>query len=65
MIDVLLCSPPPSAFSLLRRSTCKGLTLPQHYNRTLPAWPDAQWDFSSFIPDALVINLGACDYMYM
>lgn len=43
-------------------STCKGLTLPQHFNRTLPNSDATPWDFSSFVPDALVINLGTNDF---
>jgi lysophospholipase L1-like esterase len=37
-------------------------TLPQLYPRTLPLREDLPWDFSSWIPDAVVIQLGANDF---
>jgi carbohydrate esterase-like protein/GDSL-like lipase/acylhydrolase family protein len=36
--------------------------LPQLYTRTLPHRDDAPWDFSSWRPDAVVIQLGANDF---
>jgi lysophospholipase L1-like esterase len=32
------------------------------YERTLPARPDSRWDFSSWTPDVVVINLGTNDF---
>ena len=32
------------------------------YDRTLPSRPASRWDFSSFKPDAIVINLGTNDF---
>ncbi len=37
-------------------------TLPQLYERTLPYREDSRWDFSSWVPDAVVIQLGANDF---
>ncbi|HEX8439348.1 SGNH/GDSL hydrolase family protein [Archangium sp.] len=37
-------------------------TLPQLYERTLPSRDDSRWDFSSWVPDAVVIQLGANDF---
>lgn len=36
--------------------------LPTYYDRILPDRPSSQWDFSSFQPDAVVINLGTNDF---
>ncbi|OJH37756.1 SGNH/GDSL hydrolase family protein [Cystobacter ferrugineus] len=36
--------------------------LPQLYTRTLPHRDDAPWNFSSWTPDAVVIQLGANDF---
>jgi lysophospholipase L1-like esterase len=35
--------------------------LPPYYDRTLPARADSRWDFSSWQPQAVVINLGTND----
>jgi hypothetical protein len=32
------------------------------WDRTLPNSPSSTWDFNDFVPDAVVINLGANDY---
>jgi lysophospholipase L1-like esterase len=37
-------------------------TLPQLYERTLPHREDSRWDFTSWVPDAVVIQLGANDF---
>lgn len=37
-------------------------TLPQLYERTLPHREDSRWDFSTWLPDAVVIQLGANDF---
>ena len=37
-------------------------TLPQLYLRTLPHRDDSRWDFSSWVPDAVLIQLGANDF---
>jgi len=36
--------------------------MPDRYPRTLPERADSIWDFSKFIPDAVVINLGSNDF---
>lgn len=36
--------------------------MPELYTRTLGANPEAQWDFSSFTPDLVIINLGTNDF---
>jgi lysophospholipase L1-like esterase len=36
--------------------------LPLYYDRTLQADPSKKWDFSSWVPDIVVINLGTNDY---
>jgi len=35
---------------------------PQYYERALPDDPEAAWDFSSYIPDAIGICLGTNDF---
>ncbi len=37
-------------------------TTPEIYDRTLPADPTSRWDFHSWIPDAVVINLATNDF---
>ncbi|ATB31582.1 SGNH/GDSL hydrolase family protein [Melittangium boletus] len=37
-------------------------TLPQLYTRTLPRREDGPWDFTAWVPDAIVIQLGANDF---
>ncbi|WP_375771525.1 GDSL-type esterase/lipase family protein [Archangium gephyra] len=37
-------------------------TLPQLYARTLPHREDSRWDFTSWVPDAVIIQLGANDF---
>ncbi len=37
-------------------------TLPQLYERTLPYREDSRWDFQAWVPDAVVIQLGANDF---
>jgi len=37
-------------------------TLPQLYTRTLPYREDSRWDFNAWVPDAVVIQLGANDF---
>jgi lysophospholipase L1-like esterase len=37
--------------------------MPQLWERTLPARAESKWDFSRFLPDAVVINLGANDFV--
>lgn len=37
-------------------------TMPERYFRTLPNRTNSRWDFSSFVPDAVVINLGTNDF---
>lgn len=39
-----------------------GDTMPGHYNRTLDNNPALTWDFSSWKPDCVVINLGTNDF---
>ncbi|MFY0564979.1 SGNH/GDSL hydrolase family protein [Archangium lansingense] len=36
--------------------------LPRLYERTLPYRQDSRWDFNSWVPDAVVIQLGANDF---
>lgn len=36
--------------------------LPRLYERTLPYREDSRWDFASWVPDAVVIQLGANDF---
>jgi len=36
--------------------------LPEIYTRALPHQPDSVWDFSKFVPDAVVVNLGTNDF---
>jgi len=36
--------------------------LPTYYDRTLPDEASSQWDFSRFVPDAVVVNLGTNDF---
>lgn len=36
--------------------------LPTYYDRTLPERPQSRWDFSSFQPHAVVVNLGTNDF---
>ncbi len=36
--------------------------LPIYYDRVLPSRSDSVWDFSRFVPDAVVINLGTNDF---
>jgi len=36
--------------------------IPELYDRTLPERKDSQWDFKSWIPHAVVINLGTNDF---
>jgi len=36
--------------------------LPIYYDRTLPDDAGSKWDFSRFVPDAVVINLGTNDF---
>ena len=37
-------------------------TMPQRYPRTLPERDASTWDFSKYVPDAVVINLGTNDF---
>ena len=37
-------------------------TMPELYPRTLPGRATSRWDFSRFVPDAVVINLGTNDF---
>jgi len=37
-------------------------TMPERYPRTLPDRATSLWDFSAFVPDAVVINLGTNDF---
>jgi lysophospholipase L1-like esterase len=37
-------------------------TMPDYYGRTLPERADSAWDFSRFVPDAVLINLGTNDF---
>ena len=37
-------------------------TLPERYPRTLPERAASAWDFSGYVPDAVVINLGTNDF---
>jgi len=36
--------------------------MPDRYPRTLPERATSTWDFSKFVPDAVVINLGTNDF---
>ena len=36
--------------------------LPTYYDRTLPDDAGSKWDFSRFVPDAVVVNLGTNDF---
>ena len=36
--------------------------LPEYYDRALPARPTSQWNFSSWQPQAVVVNLGTNDF---
>jgi lysophospholipase L1-like esterase len=35
--------------------------LPSYYDRTLPSRSDSRWDFASYQPDAVIVNLGTND----
>ena len=37
-------------------------TMPERYGRALPERAASTWDFSQFVPDAVVINLGTNDF---
>jgi lysophospholipase L1-like esterase len=37
-------------------------TMPERYPRTLPERTASSWDFSAYVPDAVVINLGTNDF---
>ncbi|HWB59542.1 MAG TPA: SGNH/GDSL hydrolase family protein, partial [Chthoniobacteraceae bacterium] len=37
-------------------------TLPEIYDRTIPTEPASKWDFSSWTPDAIIINLSTNDF---
>ncbi|MES2310416.1 MAG: SGNH/GDSL hydrolase family protein [Verrucomicrobiota bacterium] len=37
-------------------------TIPELYERILPNSPESQWDFTQWIPDAVVINLATNDF---
>lgn len=37
-------------------------TMPERYPRALPESATSTWDFSSYVPDAVVINLGTNDF---
>lgn len=39
-------------------------TLPQLFDRILPFDPDLKWDFTQYIPDAVIINLGTNDFAH-
>jgi lysophospholipase L1-like esterase len=39
--------------------------MPSYYDRTLPARATSQWDFSSWQPQAVVVNLGTNDFSTM
>ncbi len=45
-----------------RGSTTDTVPMPPLWERTLPAREDSHWDFSSWQPDAVVVNLGANDF---
>jgi hypothetical protein len=36
--------------------------MPTYYDRTLPDDSTSKWDFSRFVPDAVVVNLGTNDF---
>jgi len=40
----------------------KGLVMPDYWNRTLATVNAGDWNFTSWVPDAVVINLGTNDY---
>jgi lysophospholipase L1-like esterase len=37
-------------------------TVPRLYERIIPSQPEPLWDFSRYVPDAVVINLGTNDF---
>ena len=45
-----------------RGSTTDTIVMPVLWKRTLPEQGDSRWDFSSYQPDAVVINLGTNDF---
>jgi lysophospholipase L1-like esterase len=52
-----------SGIGMLRNydGTTTGI-MPERYPRTLPERAASTWDFSSYVPDAVVINLGTNDF---
>lgn len=44
-----------------KREGSDSLTMPREYGRTMLYRPDTEWDFSSFQPDVVLINLGTND----
>jgi lysophospholipase L1-like esterase len=52
-----------SGFGVVR-NCCGGDTLmPEIYQRTLATVEQSRWDFSSWIPDAVIVNLGTNDHL--
>ncbi|HWZ92959.1 MAG TPA: SGNH/GDSL hydrolase family protein [Polyangiaceae bacterium] len=45
-----------------RGSTSDTIPMPVLWERTLPLHDDSHWDFSSWLPDAVVIDLGTNDF---
>ncbi|HEX3849925.1 MAG TPA: SGNH/GDSL hydrolase family protein [Polyangiaceae bacterium] len=46
----------------MRRSHGDLRAMPELYSRTLPERATSQWDFSKYVPDAVIINLGTNDF---
>lgn len=36
--------------------------MPEIYGRTLASVPGSEWDFTTFVPDAVIVNLGTNDW---
>ena len=52
-----------SGFGMVR-NCCGGNTfMPEIYQRTLATVAGSRWDFSSWVPDAVIINLGTNDHL--
>merc|ERR1712137_868828 len=44
------------------KSTTSSMPMPAYYKATLPTDLDKAWDFSSFVPGGVIINLGTNDF---
>ncbi len=51
-----------SGIGMLRNNGDTSGTMPERYPRALPERAASSWDFSSYVPDAVLINLGTNDF---